>query len=211
MKKRPWITIKAERGRDPYDPFACPVCGLRMVWFERNMAVHKRFHNNILDIEEKYAVCLGASAREKLKIDAPSIVSDPDNIKAKGFAFLLEWYSRFMRSLIAYQDVDKHPSFEDYISMILYQYTYDGQIASCYDPGVLPYLYGIFGTRKGLPGGSYYMDDYRRVYGYPFDMESRGKLYPRNTIPDDYREKAVRDWVINWAYRQGISDLLMWE
>jgi len=199
-KAREWVSIPPERGRDPYDLFKCPVCGLEMAWFERNKPVHKHYHNNILDICDKYGLCLFIGPREKLKIDAYDMKVHATDIKEKKFAFLLEWYSRFMRSLIAYHNIKKHPSFEDYISMILYQDTFDGGwLEKLHGQEVISSLIDDFGTLKGIPGGSYFLDDYSMVSGAPFKNYHNGKVYVRKGIPKEFSEPAIRQWVENWC------------
>ena len=206
ITEREWEKILPERGRDPYSLYTCHVCGFEMVWNERNRPVHKRFHNHILDIEDKYDLCLGAEAREELKLAAYDMATKATNIEEKKLAFLLEWYSRFMRSLIAYPDITKHPSFEDYISMILYQNTFTkGELENCYHGAdVISSLIKDFGTLKGIPGGSYFLDDYRRVCGWPFLNYSNGKEYARYSIPKEFKEPAIRRWVKQWGARNNL-------
>lgn len=198
---REWERIMPERGRDPYSSYTCPICGLEMTWNERNGAKHKRFHNHILDIEDKYELCLGTAAREELKQAAYDMATKATDIKEKKLAFLIEWYSRFMRSLIAYPDINKHPSFEDYISMILYRNTFtEGELEnSYYGSDVIDSLINDFGTLKGIPGGSYFLDDYSRVAGAPFTNYLNGREYIRNGIPNEYKEPSIRLWVKEWS------------
>lgn len=198
--KREWIKIPANRNNNPYSLFECPVCGYLMAWHERNCASHKRNHNHVLDICDTCGVWLNYMQREKLKRDAYKMADKAIRIEEKKFAYLLEWYSRYMRSLDSYSDIDKHPCFEDYISMILHQTTFDKNDIQISHHGrdVIESLVKDFGTLKGIPYGSFFLDDYSGVNKVLmkdyFDSVER----PRANIPEEYKEIAVKQWVLCW-------------
>ena len=200
VKKRKWYSIPDCKDYDRHRLYTCPICGLNMLWFERNCAQHKEWHNDALDIIDQHGIYLTYELRESLKVTAYNICHHANDLEDKKFAFLLEWYSRFHRSLGSCNDIDKHPCFEDYISMILYQALFDDEdtfMISMRGRDVIESLADDFGTLKGIPAGSYFLKDYSN-YKYSRAKYANAEERVRHGIPDDCTEPAIRRWVQGW-------------
>lgn len=191
---REWNKIMSDKTRNPYSPFTCPRCGYSMVWSERNCASHKRYHNHILDIEDKCGTFLDYAPREELKHLAYEMAYESNNIEDRKLAYLLEWYSRYMRSIVSYPDASKHPCFEDYISMILHEAITDKEEHQIRHNGrdVIESLVEEFGTIQGIPSGSYFYDDYSDFHNAPFTDYYGTKERPRNGISSRHEEGCIR-------------------
>lgn len=197
--KREWIKIPANKNISPYSLFECPICGYLMAWHERNCASHKRTHNHVLDIQDKYGIWLDYVCRESLKSASYRMVSETSSLQEKKLARLLAMYSRFMRSLDSYPDIDAHPCFEDYVSMILHQETFNEESSQIYCKNeTTASLIEDFGTMKGIPYGSYFLDDYSGLSEALLKNYHNSIEHPRNAIPDEYKEVAIRRWVQGW-------------
>lgn len=105
--------------QDPDSLYVCPECGYRMLYQQRYNSEHLEYHDHYVAIESKYGLCLKHNEREALKLGASRLMTGSTNTEVKKFAFLLRMYSHFMRSLMSYEDMEEHPSFEDYVAMIL--------------------------------------------------------------------------------------------
>lgn len=140
------------------------------------------------------------SKREKLKYIASHMAIEASSMEEKKRAFLLEWYSRFMRSLSSCSNVKKHPSFADYVSMILYQHTTqeNSLVSNLYDAKIIDSLIKEFGTLKGIPYGSYFPANKNEFDSICRCVHSvcalNEKERPRHGIRHQHKEASIKLW-----------------
>ena len=138
--------------------------------------------------------------REKLKWTSYEMIEKAKTLDEKKFAYQLEWFSRYMRSLEAYGDIDKHPSFNDYISMILHKTIVDKDAWDIrhYGKDLIDSLVYDFGTLNNIPYGTYYYDDYTNFSKAPFVDHYSTNERPSHNRPDEQHViRYVHDWLMS--------------
>lgn len=148
----------------------CPLCGFNFLSdgdeaSNEHQFAHKRAENAL----RKFGFFYNYFDRERIKGESRSFVSDTsksfdDRVKTQ----LNIFQALFSRSVENY-GAENHPSFEDYISMILKNHSLEGSTPV----DILEFFKKRYGEKEGIPQGTYY-------FGYKKEPVHQDELWSQN-------------------------------
>lgn len=150
------IPVSVLLDAEPYDPTVhCSGCGFQYNSDnDEEVYQHLTRHNAWRKAVNKFGLCWNYSYREDEKADARAIVNDstaPINNRVAAQIVVLK--ALFSRSLEATDYNLDHPSFDDYVAMILNQ----GESSHTIPSDVYRHLVAQYGKKPGISKGTYYV------------------------------------------------------
>lgn len=144
------VTLEYLKGYDDYEE-VCPICQKR---YSPNNSVqvkeHEKYHHDYLAASAKYGQPLFFKEREVLKKEAYAIINNTASCNEElKQAYLNLYRAFFYRSLEYAKFSSVHPTFEEYVSMILNQKYFTQKMKA----PVKQMLVNEYGASPGLPEG----------------------------------------------------------